>query len=212
MRGMQSAPYIYFSPKSQLDSMRAIIVLPEIYGLNKFVRSVADRAATDLSALGFGLDHFYSIRQTTEIIGYDEHAKGVELMAQVKSEEYINLLKITEMNNMNVDKYKVVDIGLIVSSFIVDIVYNSEYKITSQDNNHTISFCISNHGGADNNKKNINMKKYEIEEKYYTRVVEKIYSSNIKEMRKNAEAFNKNKPNNENEEIDKCKLNLFFFL
>jgi carboxymethylenebutenolidase len=89
---MKDFPYLYVSPDSNTSSQHAVIVLPEIYGLNDFVRSVADRAAQELGAIGVGLDHFYAVNGQVNTIAYDEQEKGMTLMQAVTGEGFIELL------------------------------------------------------------------------------------------------------------------------
>lgn len=89
---MKDFPYRYVSPDSNTSSQHAVIVLPEIYGLNDFVRSVADRAAQELGAIGVGLDHFYAVNGQVNTIAYDEQEKGMALMQAVTGEDFIELL------------------------------------------------------------------------------------------------------------------------
>ena len=89
---MKDFPYLYVSPDSNTSSQHAVIVLPEIYGLNDFVRSVADRAAQELGAIGVGLDHFYAVNGQENTIAYDEQEKGMTLMQAVTGEGFIELL------------------------------------------------------------------------------------------------------------------------
>ena len=89
---MKLTPYLYVSPKSTKDSTQAIIVLPEIYGLNKFVRSVADRVAEEFGCIGVGLDHFYAVAGQASDIDYDDHLTASSLAGQMTGEKYLELL------------------------------------------------------------------------------------------------------------------------
>lgn len=85
-------PYIYFSPQSTIESDRAFVVLPEIYGLNAFVRGVADRFAADRKAVGLGLDHFFAVTGVPNNLSYDEHEAGMKLAGQMTGAGYMKLL------------------------------------------------------------------------------------------------------------------------
>lgn len=110
---MTHSPQLYSSPQSRADATRAIIVLPEIYGLNDFVKSVTDRAATELGVQSFGLDHFFAANGQKNEIGYDEHDKGASLMAQVTGERYLELLSLSldEITQNHPDLQEIVVLG-----------------------------------------------------------------------------------------------------
>lgn len=92
---MNDIPYLNVSPESTESAHTAVIVLPEIFGLNDFVRSVADRAARELGVIGVGLDHFYAANGKVNTIEYNEHDKGAALMQEVTGEAYVDLLSKT---------------------------------------------------------------------------------------------------------------------
>ena len=90
---MKEYPFVYISPHSMPDATRAVIVLPEIYGLNRFIKSVADRAAQELHAIGLGLDHFFAANGKKNVVEYSEYDKGASLMSQVTGEAYLELFR-----------------------------------------------------------------------------------------------------------------------
>lgn len=90
---MMLKPYLYDSPKSVPASDRVVVVLPEIYGLNDFSRTVADRAAEELGAVGVALDHFYTVTgESSSGLTYADHEVGVAIAARVSGEKYLKLL------------------------------------------------------------------------------------------------------------------------
>ena len=137
---MKDFPYLYVSPDSNTSSQHAVIVLPEIYGLNDFVRSVADRAAQELGAIGVGLDHFYAVDNQVHTIGYDEHEKGVKLMQAVTGETYLSLLGKT-IDSIIGEYPSVVDITVLGFCFGGKLAYLSgvDKRVTT---------IVSFYGGA----------------------------------------------------------------
>ncbi len=89
--------YLYKSNKPS-DPKRAILILPEIYGLKPFAKELADRCATELGFTGYGLDYFWAL--THEVNDFDYQAgmaRGIELMNQMSGELFIALLtKVVE--------------------------------------------------------------------------------------------------------------------
>lgn len=129
----------------------------------------------------------------------------------------------TELRNTCIEKYKIVDIGLVVSSIIVNIVYNSELKFSSVGSNqHKITFLIHNHGGCSEEisfHKNFNRKKFEVEEKYYNKITERVFKKNSLSKpvklhnESNVKSFMKKNTTVKNlEEDDKCKYKNFHIL
>jgi carboxymethylenebutenolidase len=137
---MKDFPYLYVSPDSNTSSQHAVIVLPEIYGLNDFVRSVADRAAQELGAIGVGLDHFYAVDNQVHTIGYDEHEKGVELMQAVTGETYLSLLGKT-IDSIFAKYPSVVDITVLGFCFGGKLAYLSGVD-------ERVNTIVSFYGGA----------------------------------------------------------------
>jgi hypothetical protein len=94
-----------------------------------------------------------------------------------KVAEMLSNFKLTEMKTSCIQKFKILDIGIVTSYFIITYVYNSEFKVSSKDGNNQISFLISNHGTqTDTEDKNL-YKKFELEEKYYNKIMEKVYKT-----------------------------------
>jgi hypothetical protein len=129
-------------------------------------------------------------------------------------DQILSTFMTTELRNTCIEKYKIIDIGLVVSSMIVNIVYNSELKFTSVGSNqHKITFLIHNHGGNSENisfHKNFTRKKFEVEEKYYNKITERVFKKSytpVKEHHEtNVKSFvKKNTAVRNVEEDDKCK-------
>jgi hypothetical protein len=112
--------------------------------------------------------------------------------------DILRKFKNCELKNIDNDKLKIFDIGIITSYYIVNSVYNSEFSILSNSpNQYIISLYIyatgSRETGANtlvaNNPsqiKNVAQKLFKrpksyIEEVYYNRIVEKIFSKKRRE-------------------------------
>lgn len=137
---MSNAPYLYRSASSIETSARAVIVLPEIFGLNDFVRSVADRAARELQCIGVGLDHFYAANGQVNKIGYDEHDKGVSLMSQVTGAKFLDLLS-TAIDTLQAEFPGVVEIVVMGFCFGGKLAYLSGVD-------QRVQTIVSFYGGA----------------------------------------------------------------
>jgi len=84
--------YLYQSPGEFDQPTTAIIVLPEIFGITSFIRSVADNFAKELSVPAYALDFFYQLNHTPNEFSYEpDMQKGVELMQQMKGEDFVTI-------------------------------------------------------------------------------------------------------------------------
>lgn len=89
------AEALYVSPKNPELSERAIIVLPEIFGMNKFIKASTDRFAEELKIKAFALDHFYPVTGTSQVYSYDSHDEPMRLMQQLKGQDFLDLFTTT---------------------------------------------------------------------------------------------------------------------
>lgn len=80
---------IYLSSKNPASSTRAVIVLPEIFGMNGFIRSITDRFASELSLKAFALDHFYPISGQSKQYDYNSYDEPLKLMQQVTGDKFV---------------------------------------------------------------------------------------------------------------------------
>ena len=115
--------------------------------------------------------------------------------------ELLNSLKNTELNNITLEKYKLIDFGLIVSFYIANTVYNSEFNVNTlpNSNNHLIVVNILASNTKESNQQTnmqlsqISMQntirsivvtkifkkpKTMIEELYYNKILAKLYGDN----------------------------------
>lgn len=87
--------YIYKSPQSN-NINKAIIILPEIYGLTDFICDTADRFASELEISSYALDFFYQLNHTPNKLDYDADApKGIELMQKMKGIDFVEIFNST---------------------------------------------------------------------------------------------------------------------
>lgn len=86
---MYPQPFLYQTnaPDAQ-SATRAVLVLPEIFGANASIRSVADRFTSEFGVPAFALDFFYDLTGEANEIGYDpaSQEKAVALMHQFTGE------------------------------------------------------------------------------------------------------------------------------
>jgi dienelactone hydrolase len=76
-----------------LQADRAVIILPEIFGLNNFIHQTTDTLSLKLNLPVFGLDIFYPILGQRKITSYSNFGIAAELKNKLTSELFINLLK-----------------------------------------------------------------------------------------------------------------------
>lgn len=83
--------YLYKSNKPS-DPKRAILILPEIYGLKPFAKELADRCAVELGFTGYALDYFWALTHEPNDFDYQAGmARGIELMNQMSGELFMDL-------------------------------------------------------------------------------------------------------------------------
>lgn len=68
------------------------MVLPEIFGVTDFIKSVVDRCAQELKVPAYALDHFYAVTGRAEVFDYAaDMEKAVAIMNQMKGEDFVAL-------------------------------------------------------------------------------------------------------------------------
>lgn len=83
-------PYIYANTTHKTN--RAVIVLPEIFGVTEFIQRTVDRFAREFEIVAFALDHFYAVTGEVEVLDYSTGmARGVEIMQQMTGEGFYRL-------------------------------------------------------------------------------------------------------------------------
>ena len=80
-----------FAHGEQSDSERALIILPEIFGVKDFTRELAGKVQIELGWTGYVLDHFYAVTGKIETFSYDDMS-GMSIMEQMTGELYLPLL------------------------------------------------------------------------------------------------------------------------
>lgn len=83
-------PYLYANTKH--EAAKAVIVLPEIFGITDFIKSVTDRFAQEFGVPAFALDHFYSVTGKAEVFDYyGDYTRNMEIMNSMKGEDFYKL-------------------------------------------------------------------------------------------------------------------------
>ncbi len=105
--------YIYLNSDSVEAEDRAIIVLPEIFGVNGFIRSTVDTLAEEQKCLVLALDHLYSGSGKAEVFDYEEgREKAFAAMNLVTGEGFLDLfiktLNKIQKNYHNIKTFTVV--------------------------------------------------------------------------------------------------------
>jgi len=84
---MQKVPWLYASPLNTETALRALVVFPEIYGLNAHTKLVADRCAQQYACNAYAVDFFYSLTQTPNDFDYERDKEiALHLLKQYKGE------------------------------------------------------------------------------------------------------------------------------
>jgi dienelactone hydrolase len=81
---------LYESSKNPAASKQAVIVLPEIFGMNKFIRVTTDKFAQELNIKSFALDHFYPVTGKSQVYDYGDHEEPMKAMQQVTGEGFVD--------------------------------------------------------------------------------------------------------------------------
>jgi dienelactone hydrolase len=76
-----------------LQADQAVIILPEIFGLNNFIQQTIDNLSLKLNLPVFGLDIFSPVLGQRKITSYANFSVGAELKNKLTSELFISLLK-----------------------------------------------------------------------------------------------------------------------
>lgn len=80
-------PYLYVNTAYKAN--RAVVILPEIFGVTDFIKRTTDKFAGEFKLPAFALDHFYSVTGTAEVLDYGlGMARGVEVMQQMTGEGF----------------------------------------------------------------------------------------------------------------------------
>jgi len=87
---MTHEPFLYENSQFKM-AKKAVIVLPEIYGLNKPIKEVADRFVSEFQMLGFGLDYFYQVTKTQNDIPYGNFETAINIMEQISAEDFLEI-------------------------------------------------------------------------------------------------------------------------
>lgn len=83
-------PYLYSNIKHV--SHRAVVVLPEIFGVTDFIKGVVDKCAEEFQMPAYALDHFYAVTGKFEVFDYAKDAeRGMAIMNQMTGEQFMNL-------------------------------------------------------------------------------------------------------------------------
>ena len=87
--------YLYIND-SNVDRDWAVVVLPEIYGLHKFIKSTVDKFANEFRVLSIAVDHLYSATGKAELFDYNTQSdQAIATMNQVTGEGFLQLLTET---------------------------------------------------------------------------------------------------------------------
>jgi carboxymethylenebutenolidase len=88
---MSDFPFLYSNLSFQTST--AIIILPEIYGLNSNIKDTVNQFASVFNLSCFALDYFFSITGTVNDIPYSQPQIGLNLMHQISGQDFILIFK-----------------------------------------------------------------------------------------------------------------------
>ncbi len=71
---------------------KALIILPEIYGVQDFMRELAHSAQAELGWTSYVLDHFFAVTGKVQTFDYSDPSPGMKIMQQMTGEVYLSLL------------------------------------------------------------------------------------------------------------------------
>jgi carboxymethylenebutenolidase len=87
----QLQPYLY-AVDGEMIAEKALIILPEIYGVQDFTRELAQKVQSELGWTGYVLDHFYAVTGKVQTFDYSDTSAGMAVMQQMTGEAYLSLL------------------------------------------------------------------------------------------------------------------------
>lgn len=88
----QLQDYLY-AAGDVVSEEKAIVILPEIYGVQDFTRELAGKVQAELGWTGYVLDHFYAETGQVQTFSYDDATPGIEIMNKMTGEKYLALLE-----------------------------------------------------------------------------------------------------------------------
>ena len=91
---MSLSPFIYES-KLNSNPNKALVVLPDIFGLNQLNKEMMDDFALQTGFTVFGLDYFYQKTGFVTDLGFDQASKAVEQMNSFTGEDFTEIFNKT---------------------------------------------------------------------------------------------------------------------
>lgn len=135
----QLTKYLYAAGKVAAED-KALIILPEIYGVQDFTRELAGKVQTELGWTSYVLDHFYAETGKAQIFDYADATPGMEIMQKMTGEKYLALLDkaIVEVQKLQPDVERIAIWGF---CFGGKLAYVSGVD-------HRVTDIVSFYGGA----------------------------------------------------------------
>ena len=135
----QLTNYLYAAGKVAAGD-KALIILPEIYGVQDFTRELAGKVQSELGWTSYVLDHFYAETGKVETFDYDDATPGMEIMQRMTGEKYLALLDkaIAEVQKLQPDVERIAIWGF---CFGGKLAYVSGVD-------HRVTDIVSFYGGA----------------------------------------------------------------
>lgn len=72
---------------------KALIILPEIYGVQDFTRNLAHQVQSELGWTSYVLDHFYAETGQAQTFSYSDPHSGMEIMQKMTGEKFLSLFE-----------------------------------------------------------------------------------------------------------------------
>lgn len=85
-------PYLYSNTKHK--ATKAVIFLPEIFGITDFIKQITNQFADEFSLPAFAMDHFYSATGKAEVFDYyGDYSRNMDIMNNMKGEDFYKLFQ-----------------------------------------------------------------------------------------------------------------------
>lgn len=105
--------HMYESTKNPQESTRAVVVLPEIFGMNKFITATTDRFAEELGLKAFAIDHFFPVTGKSQVFDYANHDEPIKAMQQLTGAQFMDLFaaSLDEIAQKNTEVQEFIVVG-----------------------------------------------------------------------------------------------------
>lgn len=94
------------------NANKAIIVLPEIFGLNDNIKNIVERFSNELKLPAFGLDFYFPVDGKLHDLDYiSDIQKAIDLKSKTTAEDFIQILK-TSLDQIQKDNTEITEFSV----------------------------------------------------------------------------------------------------